>query len=80
MRTLRYSFLTKCKKEEYLKGIQKERKEKEEEGKIKIVRYQENRAESLDKIKKLVFREYEKAQTIPAYKAFLEAKFYNFLL
>ena len=55
-------------------------KQAEEEGKIKIVRYQENSADSLDKIKKLVFREYEKAQSIPAYKAFLEAKFYNFLL
>ena len=55
-------------------------KQAEEEGKIKIVRYQENSAESLDKIKKLVFREYEKAKSIPAYKAFLEAKFYNSLL
>ena len=55
-------------------------KQAEEEGKIKIVRYQENSADSLDKIKKLVFREYEKAQSIPAYKAFLEAKFYNSLL
>ena len=55
-------------------------KQAEEKGKIKIARYQENSADSLDKIKKLVFREYEKAQSIPAYKAFLEAKFYNFLL
>ncbi len=55
-------------------------KQAEEERTIKIVRYQENNAESLDMIKKLVFREYEKAQSIPAYKAFLEAKFYNSLL
>ena len=55
-------------------------KQAEEEGKIKIVSYHENSADSLDKIKKLVCREYEKSQSIPAYKAFLEAKFYNFLL
>lgn len=54
-------------------------KQAEEEGKIKIVRYQENSADSLDKIKKLVCREYEKAQAIPEYKIFLEAKFHNIL-
>lgn len=54
-------------------------KQAEEEGKLKIVRYQENSADRLEKIKKLVCREYEKAQSIPAYKAFLEAKFYNML-
>ena len=50
-------------------------KQAEKEGKIKIVRYHENNADSLDNIKKLVCREFEKAQTIPEYKIFLEAKF-----
>ena len=54
-------------------------KQAEEEGKLKIVRYHENSVDRLEQIKKLVCREYEKAQTIPAYKAFLEAKFYNML-
>ena len=54
-------------------------KQAEEEGKIKIARYYENNAEVLEQIKKLVCREYKKSQTIPSYKAFLEAKFYNIL-
>lgn len=54
-------------------------KQAEEEGKLKIVRYQENNADSLNKIKKLVCREYEKAQAIPEYKIFLEAKFHSIL-
>ncbi len=60
---------------EYVPGAFLAIKQAEEEGKIKIVRYLENSADSLEKIKKLVFREHEKAQSIPAYKAFLEAKF-----
>lgn len=55
-------------------------KQAEKEGKIKIVRYHENSVDRLNKIKKLVCREYEKAQAIPAYKAFLEAKLYNLLI
>ncbi len=51
----------------------------EEEGKIKIARYHENNADSLEQIKKLVCREHEKAQTIPSYKAFLEVKFRKIL-
>ncbi len=47
----------------------------EQEGKIIIVRYHENSTDSVAQIKKLICREYEKAQAIPAYKAFLEAKF-----
>lgn len=54
-------------------------KQAEKEGKLKIVRYHENSADSLDKIKKLVCREYEKAQAIPEYKIFLEAKFHSIL-
>lgn len=47
----------------------------EKEKKLKIVRYHENNAAALEQIKRLVCREYKKAQTIPAYKVFLEAKF-----
>ncbi len=47
----------------------------EEEKKLKIIRYRENNADALEQIKKLVCREYEKAQAIPAYKVFLETKF-----
>ena len=54
-------------------------KQAEEEGKIKIVRYHENNADSLEQIKKLIYREYEKAQAIPEYKIFLEAKFHGIL-
>jgi len=54
-------------------------KQAEKDGKIKIKTYSENSADSLEQIKKLVCREYEKAQTIPAYKAFLEAKFNRFI-
>lgn len=54
-------------------------KQAEKEGKLRIVRYHENSAGSLEQIKKLVCREYKKAQTIPAYKAFLEAKFKRFI-
>ena len=50
-------------------------KQAEKEGKLRIVRYHENSTDRLKQIKKLVCREYEKAQIIPAYKAFLEAKF-----
>ncbi len=54
-------------------------KQAEKEGKLKIKRYHENSADSLEQIKKLVCREYEKAQTIPEYKIFLEAKFNHIL-
>lgn len=64
---------------EYIPAAYLAIKQAEEEGKIKIVRYHENSANRLDKIKKLVCREYEKAQSLPAYKAFLEAKFHNML-
>lgn len=54
-------------------------KQAEEKGKIKIARYQENSTDSLEHIKTLVCREYKKAQAIPEYKLFLEAKFYSIL-
>ena len=54
-------------------------KQAEKEGKIRIVRYHENNPDRLEQIKKLVCREYEKAQTIPTYKAFIEAKFKRFI-
>ncbi|MBP3618144.1 MAG: hypothetical protein J6J38_08920 [Lachnospiraceae bacterium] len=60
---------------EYISDAYREIKQAEEEGKIKIVRYHENNADALEQIKRLVCREYKKAQTIPAYKVFLEAKF-----
>ena len=47
----------------------------EEEGKINIVRYYENSAAALEQIKKMVYLEYEKAQSVPEYKIFLESKF-----
>ena len=47
----------------------------EKEKKLKIVRYHENNVAAMEQIKRLVCREYKKAQTIPAYKVFLEAKF-----
>lgn len=51
----------------------------EKEDKLKIVRYHENNADTLDQIKRLVCREYKKAQAIPEYKIFLEAKFHSIL-
>lgn len=55
-------------------------KQAEREGKIKIVRYHENSTERLEHIKTLICREYKKAQAIPEYKIFLEAKFHSMLL
>ena len=54
-------------------------KQAKKEGKIKIVRYHENSTERLEHIKTLVCREYTKAQAIPEYKIFLEAKFHSML-
>ena len=54
-------------------------KQAEREGKIKIVRYHENSTERLEHIKTLICREYKKAQAIPEYKIFLEAKFHSML-
>lgn len=64
---------------EYVPDAYRAIKQAEEEEKIKIVRYHESNADSLEQIKKIVCREYEKSQTIPSYKAFLEAKFYSIL-
>ncbi|MBR2408716.1 MAG: hypothetical protein IKB07_07130 [Lachnospiraceae bacterium] len=64
---------------EYIPDTYLALKQAEKEGKLRIVRYHENSTDRLDKIKKLVCREYEKAQTIPTYKAFLEAKFNRFI-
>lgn len=64
---------------EYIPDAYLALKQAEKEGKLRIVRYHENSTERLEHIKNLVCQEYKKAQVIPEYKIFLEAKFHSML-